>query len=45
MATDSSPRLVTNLPVRRTRQATLATRNIKDFEETGVGLVNPWHVG
>lgn len=22
--------------------ATLATRNIKDFEETGVPLVNPW---
>lgn len=24
------------------RHATLATRNIRDFEETGVGLVNPW---
>lgn len=22
--------------------ATLATRNIKDFEETGISLVNPW---
>jgi toxin FitB len=22
--------------------ATLATRNIPDFEETGIGLVNPW---
>ncbi|MGI8310045.1 type II toxin-antitoxin system VapC family toxin [Saccharopolyspora hattusasensis] len=26
----------------RARRATLATRNIKDFEETGVELVNPW---
>lgn len=26
----------------RTRQATLATRNIKDFEDTGIDLVNPW---
>ncbi|WP_406689143.1 type II toxin-antitoxin system VapC family toxin [Saccharopolyspora sp. ID03-671] len=26
----------------RARQASLATRNIKDFEETGVELVNPW---
>lgn len=24
------------------RHATLATRNIRHFEETGVGLVNPW---
>jgi toxin FitB len=23
---------------------TLATRNIKDFEATGIGLVNPWDV-
>ncbi|WP_190818680.1 type II toxin-antitoxin system VapC family toxin [Saccharopolyspora pogona] len=28
----------------RARGATLATRNIKDFEETGVELVNPWQV-
>ncbi|MCI2420719.1 type II toxin-antitoxin system VapC family toxin [Saccharopolyspora sp. K220] len=27
----------------RARQATLATRNTKDFEETGIELVNPWH--
>lgn len=27
----------------RARQATLATRNIKDFNETGIELVNPWH--
>lgn len=26
----------------RTRQATLATRNVKDFEGTGVATVNPW---
>lgn len=26
----------------RARAAMLATRNIKDFEETGVELVNPW---
>lgn len=26
----------------RTRNATLATRNVKDFERTGVDLVNPW---
>lgn len=24
------------------RRATLATRNTKDFEETGIELVNPW---
>ncbi len=24
--------------------ATLATRNIRDFEETGVTLINPWEV-
>jgi toxin FitB len=28
----------------RARQAILATRNIKDFEDTGIELVNPWHV-
>lgn len=27
----------------RAHDATLATRNIKDFEETGVELVNPWY--
>lgn len=26
-----------------TRHATLATRNTKDFEDTGIELVNPWH--
>jgi toxin FitB len=26
----------------RTHRATLATRNVKDFEATGVELVNPW---
>ncbi|WP_327176721.1 type II toxin-antitoxin system VapC family toxin [Streptomyces sp. NBC_01335] len=25
------------------RKATLATRNVKDFEDTGVPLVNPWN--
>jgi len=25
--------------------ATLATRNIADFEETGIELVNPWNQG
>lgn len=29
----------------RARRATLATRNIKDFEGTGIELVNPWHGG
>ena len=27
----------------RARGATLATRNIKDFEDTGIELLNPWH--
>lgn len=27
----------------RAREATLATRNIKDFEDTGIELLNPWH--
>lgn len=27
----------------RARRATLATRNIKDFEEAGIELVNPWY--
>jgi toxin FitB len=26
----------------RTRGATLATRNLKDFRETGVDLIDPW---
>lgn len=25
------------------RQATLATRNISDFDGTGISLTNPWH--
>jgi len=29
----------------RAQQATLATRNTKDFQDTGVELVDPWHVG
>ncbi|KAA2263272.1 type II toxin-antitoxin system VapC family toxin [Solihabitans fulvus] len=29
----------------RARQAVLATRNTKDFDDTGVDLVNPWHIG
>lgn len=27
----------------RARHATLATRNVKDFEDTGVDLMDPWH--
>lgn len=27
----------------RARQATLATRNVTDFADTGVELVDPWH--
>lgn len=30
--------------IARSYGATLATRNIKDFEDTGVELVNPWEV-
>lgn len=26
----------------RTRDATLATRNGKDFEDTGIGVIDPW---
>jgi len=26
----------------RKHEATLATRNVRDFEETGVRLINPW---
>lgn len=29
----------------RAVDATLATRNIGDFEETGVELINPWELG
>ena len=29
----------------RTRGAALATRNAKDFRETGVDLINPWQEG
>jgi hypothetical protein len=25
------------------RRATLATRNVKDFERLGIVLVDPWH--
>lgn len=25
------------------REATLATRNVRDFEDCGVSLINPWH--
>lgn len=28
--------------IARSRAATLATRNIEDFEDCGLGLVNPW---
>lgn len=31
--------------IARSHGATLATRNVKDFEGTGVDLVNPWEVG
>jgi predicted nucleic acid-binding protein len=26
----------------RTRNAVLATRNVKDFEETGIDVIDPW---
>lgn len=29
----------------RAARATLATRNIADFEETGIELLNPWQLG
>ena len=29
----------------RTVDATLATRNTNDFEETGIELINPWKLG
>jgi predicted nucleic acid-binding protein len=29
----------------RSKRATLATRNAKDFENTGISVVDPWRVG
>lgn len=29
----------------RSRRATLATRNVKDFADTGVEIVDPWQTG
>ena len=29
----------------RTRGATLATRNVKDFAETGIDVIDPWQQG
>ena len=29
--------------IARSRGATLATRNLRDFEDCGVALVDPWH--
>jgi toxin FitB len=29
----------------RVRAATLATRNVRDFEATGVAVINPWAAG
>ncbi len=29
----------------RAARATLATRNVPDFEETGIKLLNPWQLG
>lgn len=29
----------------RTIEATLATRNIDDFDDTGIELINPWKLG
>ncbi len=29
----------------RARGAALATRNLADFQETGVDVINPWHSG
>lgn len=29
----------------RTHGAALATRNVKDFADTGVDLIDPWQVG
>ena len=30
--------------IARSRGATFATRNVADFEETGVAVINPWEV-
>lgn len=27
----------------RTREAELATRNVRDFGETGIDVIDPWH--
>ena len=27
----------------RAREATLATRNVRDFADTGIDLIDPWH--
>jgi len=27
----------------RSREATLATRNVRDFEDCGIPLIDPWH--
>lgn len=29
--------------IARSRGASLATRNVRDFEDCGVSLINPWH--
>lgn len=29
----------------RAREAALATRNLGDFDKTGVEVINPWHTG
>lgn len=29
----------------RTHDASLATRNVKDFEDTGIVVIDPWHGG
>lgn len=29
----------------RAQAATLATRNVKDFDDTGIDVTNPWHEG
>jgi predicted nucleic acid-binding protein len=33
-----------NVSMARLRGASLATRNVKDFEGCGVDIVNPWSV-
>ncbi len=29
--------------IARSRKAVLATRNVRDFEDCGVTLIDPWH--